>query len=112
MKRSQLRQGRRRQRERVSERTVRTVYERQLGYCGCGCGRRIARGLIGYHHVFPKAKWPELVDHPDNGVGVAADCHANHETASRRLPRRAVKLAERLAAGNPRMEAYLEETYR
>lgn len=86
------------------------VKARTKGMCACHCGQRIAVGPIGFHHVFPKARWPELADTPENVVGVAASCHAGHELASRRLPRRAVRVAEPLAHSHA-MRSYFARTY-
>ncbi len=105
--------GRRRKadpRDRVSEATIVAVRARQGGLCACGCGRPIAPFPIGYHHVFPKAKWPSLIDVAGNLVGVSAQCHASHETAARRLPRSAVACAEIFAA-TPQMRRYLDAVY-
>lgn len=87
------------------------VFWRQQGKCVCGCGRRIAPFPIGYHHILPRQRWPELTNEPDDIVGVAADCHANHETGTTRLPRSACALAERLAICEPRRASYLNRTY-
>lgn len=110
MRRSELKRGRRRVKPKVSADTVRAVARRTRGRCACGCGGRIAPFPIGYHHVFEKARWPELTDVAENIVGVTADCHANHETASKRLPRAAVAIAEALARTGP-MQSYLEREY-
>lgn len=87
-----------------------TVRRRQGGVCCCGCGRPISPGLIGAHHILPKARWPELVDEPLNVVGVFADCHASHETGMARLPREAVKLVLALPLDGPQRR-YVENTY-
>jgi len=71
------------------------------------CGRK---DHLDPHHVFPKQKWPELKWEPDNIIPVCRKCHADHEVAYRRLPRAAVKPAERLATDD-RMKAYLDRTY-
>lgn len=110
MRRSGIKRGRRRPKEWLQISTCREVLERQEGFCICGCGRQVAPYPLGYHHVFPKARWPELVNEADNIVGVAGDCHANHEAGSTRLPRRACDRAERLACSPP-MEDYLTRTY-
>jgi hypothetical protein len=86
------------------------VSRRQHGVCICGCGGRIAPFPIGHHHILSKARWPHLTNEPDDIVGVTADCHANHENASKRLPRAACALAERLAT-TPPMQSYLDRTY-
>lgn len=96
----------------MSREVCERVRYRQRGKCACGCGRRIAPFPIGFHHVFPKGDrmWPELVNEPRNIVGLAADCHANHETGMTRLPRSAVAIAEALVA-DARMGRYLETHY-
>lgn len=100
----------RRQRPLLSPETCGIVAARQHGYCICGCHRRIAQYPIGFHHLLPKQIWPELAVEPDNVVGVAAVCHANHETAARRLPRSACVRIERLAR-IPTVASYLDRTY-
>lgn len=94
----------------LSPETALAVYTRQHGRCACGCGGTIAPFPIGYHHIFPKAKWPELADVPENVVGLTANCHANHETFARRLHREVIHTAEPLAA-TEKMRSYLERTY-
>lgn len=110
MKRSGITPGRRRPKPRLGLSTCQQVWERQGAFCVCGCGRPISPYPLGYHHVFPKQRWPELVNEADNIVGVFGDCHAAHETGHRRLPRRACGRAERLAS-SPAMEDYLTLTY-
>lgn len=102
--------ARRAAKPRLSEEVALVVYKRQDGKCACGCGRVIAPFPIGFHHVFPKQRWPELINVAVNVIGVAADCHANHETGMTRLPRSAVVRAEQLAS-DPPMRRYLENTY-
>lgn len=97
-------------REGLGRDTAGVVYRRQNGLCCCGCGDPIAPFPIGYHHVFPKAKWPSLVDVAANVAGTAENCHANHEAASRRLPRWAIAFAEGLAV-SPAMRSYLDRIY-
>lgn len=92
----------------VSQEVLIMVHLRTGGYCACGCGKPAIS--TAPHHVFPKQRWPELINEPDNLIGVAADCHANHEVASKRLPRYAIRRAERLAC-TPAMKAYLDRTY-
>lgn len=89
------------------------VVARQHGLCACGCGGKIAPAPIGFHHVLPKGdrKWPELIDVAENVVGLTADCHANHETAARRLTRQAVAIVELLDL-DARQLGYLARTYR
>lgn len=95
----------------LSLETCQVVYRRQKGLCICGCGHRIAPFPIGYHHILPKAKWPELIDVAENVVGTAADCHANHETAAKRLT--LVHVACVAAVGlDEQQRAYLTRTYR
>ena len=103
---------RRRKAKRVglSPETAACVYARQKGLCCCGCGGRIAPFPMGYHHIWPKAKWPSLIDVSANIAGVGADCHASHETAARRLPRASIAFAEVLAATHE-MRSYLDRTY-
>ena len=110
MKRSPLKRGRRKRKPQVSKDTIRRVFLRTRGLCCCGCGRSIAPFPMGYHHVWPKARWPDLTDEERNIVGVSEDCHANHESAARRLPRAAIAIAERLPQ-TPQMERYLDSTY-
>lgn len=79
--------------------------------CACGCGWRVEpRNPACWHHVFAKHLFPELFDEPDNLVLLAVDCHSSHETAARRVPRRMIVRAERLAT-NPQRESYLDRTY-
>lgn len=79
--------------------------------CACGCGRRAdPRNPACWHHVLAKHLFPELFDEPDNLVLLAVDCHSSHETAARRVPRRVIVRAERLAT-NPQRESYLDRTY-
>lgn len=99
------------QRAVLSVSTMAVVHARQLGLCACGCGGKIAAVPIGYHHVLPKHKWPELIDVAENVVGVTANCHANHETRAKGLARVAVSLVERLPLDS-RQVNYLERTYR
>lgn len=63
------------------------------------------------HHVFPKAKWPDLAKLVENLIGVCPGCHADHENAHRRIPLAAlpestIALAEAYGIG-----WYLERTY-
>lgn len=88
--------------------TMGAVIRRQEGVCRCGAP--IAAPPVGYHHVFSKARWPELIDVAANIIGVCADCHANHESAAKRLPRDAIAVAEELAS-TPPMQAYLDRVY-
>ena len=80
--------------------------------CACGCGRPTQPTYpAAWHHIFPKQRHPELIDEPDNLILVAiTPCHANHESAYRRLPRKVAWRAERLAV-TPAMEDYLTRTY-
>jgi hypothetical protein len=79
--------------------------------CACGCGERVEIwNPACWHHIFPKRRWPELIDVADNLILVAVDCHASHETARRRFKRAVVWPAERLAVTEP-MRAYLDRTY-
>lgn len=111
--RSPLKQGRRKPRPTVSETTRRIALHRTGGRCACGCGRPVEpSNPATYHHVFPKQRWPELIDDPDNVVAVAVDCHANHEAASHRFPRRLTRHAALLAEGDTAMQDYLARTYR
>ncbi len=107
MKRSPLQRRKPPKRHRVPQDVWELVMRRTGGLCGCGCGRRATE----LHHAFPKHKWPELADHPDCLVAVHRLCHANHEAASRRLPRRAVRHAVVLADGDTAMVDYLARTY-
>lgn len=71
------------------------------------------RGRLEMHHVLPKDDWPDLVQLPDNLVGLCRQCHQRHEMAYRRilrpeLPRVALALAER---EGPRALAYVERIY-
>lgn len=111
--RTPLRQRpRERQRDAMSRRVCAMVRQREQGLCACGCRRPIAPFPLGYHHVLPKSDgmWPELVNHEDNIVGLAADCHANHEAGTTRIPRSAIWRAEHLATTG-RAQGYLERTY-
>lgn len=106
------REKKKRFRARVSDDTYRIAYHRTGGRCACGCGRRVERhNPACYHHVFPKQSWPELIDEPNNVVAVAVDCHANHETAAQRFPRKVTRHAALLAEGDPAMREYLDRTY-
>lgn len=107
---SGLKPGRRRERPVLSAETASIVHVRQGGKCACGCGQKIAAGPIGWHHALPKHLYPELIDVAENVVGVAATCHANHESGSRRLPRSAVMPVEGLILTGP-MRAYLDRIY-
>lgn len=81
------------------------------GGCQCGCGRPADAGNPAcWHHVFPKQRWPELIDNAQNVMVVAVDCHANHEVAFCRLPRRSVWRAESLVTTDA-MRDYLDRTY-
>jgi hypothetical protein len=112
LKRAPLKRRPRRRKPKLSDATKAIAYHRSGGVCACRCGRRVERDNPAiYHHVFPKQRWPELIDNPDNVVCVAVDCHANHEVASRRLPRRVTRRAALLAEGNPSMLAYLDRVY-
>jgi hypothetical protein len=86
------------------------VRARQLGLCACGCGGKIAPAPIGYHHIFPKHKWPDLLDIAENVVGLTMNCHAAHETAAKRLKRTAVAVVEQLPL-DARQLSYLDRTY-
>jgi hypothetical protein len=111
VKRSPLKRTRRKKPQ-VSDETRAIVISRwdNLG-CACGCLRPVnPTNPACWHHVLPKARWPELVDEPDCLVLVAVDCHADHEVASRRLPRRVAARAERLAVTEPQ-KRYLETHY-
>lgn len=74
--------------------------------CCCGCGRRATE----WHHVFEQQHYPELADEPDNVVKVNPLCHARHTNRFRRLPRRAIRRAERLAT-TEKMKSYLDHKY-
>lgn len=82
------------------------AFARTEGYCACGCGKV----ATDPHHIFPKQRWPELVDEPDNVVAVYRPCHAAHENAHHRFSRSVCATAERLAVTEP-MKAYLNRTY-
>lgn len=112
LKRTELKQRRRKPKPRLREETALLVFARQAGGCGCGhdCRLPISPGAIGYHHVFPKSKYPRLVDEADNVLGVNELCHAEHEGRKRKITRAAVARAERLATTGP-MESYLDRTY-
>jgi hypothetical protein len=86
------------------------AYLRQGGFCICGCGRRISRFPIGYHHLLPRQRWPELTNDHRNIVGVYEDCHAGQESGMTRLPRSACATVEQLAL-SPQQLSYLERTY-
>jgi hypothetical protein len=90
----------------VSAATRQIAQHRTGGCCACGCGR------IGteVHHIFPRQKYAYLIDDPDNVVWVARSCHANHEAASHRFPRKICRHAERLALTTA-MRDYLENVY-
>ena len=105
-----LRPGKRRQKAQMSRTTAGIVASRQHGLCACGCGEPIGPFPIGFHHVFPKAQFPALADIAENIVGLAENCHANHEARSHRLARSVVAPAEMLAATWP-MRNYLARTY-
>lgn len=94
----------------VSAEAAQIVHERTAGLCCNGCGSPIASGPIGLHHVFPKHRWPYLIEEVANLVGVCVGCHAAHENASKRLSRRAVRCAESLVL-DPSMERYLDRVY-
>jgi hypothetical protein len=85
-----------------------TIAFNRSGYrCACGCGR-MANSL---HHVFPRQRWPGLVDEPDNVIAVTmVPCHANHEAATHRFAREIVWRAERLAITHPQ-RLFLDRTY-
>jgi hypothetical protein len=90
----------------MSNATRAIAKERTGGLCACGCG--------GYgwspHHVFPRQRWPELIDEPDNVIYLDPGCHANHESGSRRVPRSAIRCSEHLARTEP-MKRYLDSVY-
>jgi hypothetical protein len=86
------------------------VRQRQRGVCICGCGKLIAPFPIGFHHVFPRRRWPELTNEPNIIVGVAENCHANHESRHRPLSRAVCVLAEPYATTEP-MRKFLDDTY-
>ena len=111
MRSSQLKRGRPKKRPWISEATAVEVYNRTNGLCCCGCGRPIAHGPIGFHHVLPRSRYPELADVPGCIVGVSEICHASHENGSNRLSRTAIICAEDQVLGAPSMEAYLDRTY-
>lgn len=100
----------RRERPSLRPETCQEVSRRQGGLCACGCGATIAPFPIGYHHVLPKHRWPALIDVTANVIGVAADCHANHETAACRFPWRAILPVLELRLDGPQL-GYLERTY-
>jgi hypothetical protein len=106
-----LKRERPRKRPWMSERTRATVFARQHGRCICGCGQPIASGPIGYHHIWPRQRWPELADDPANVVGVTADCHAKHESASRVLPCACVAVVTEGIVVDNQMRAYFERHY-
>lgn len=96
----------------LSAATRALVWHRSGGRCACGCGGQVdPLNPACWHHVFPKQSYPELIDNPDNIVLVTVDCHANHETAAKRLPMRVTRHAARLAEHDPAMRAYLTRTY-
>ena len=66
---------------RMSEKTMLAAARRSKGHCACGCDS----DPNSWHHIFPRSKWPELIDEPDNVVFIAALCHMRHEAASRRM---------------------------
>lgn len=90
----------------LSKESAEVAFNRSGGRCACGCSRPATE----WHHVFDQARFPELVDEPDNVVAVATACHKAHTDAFRRLPRYAVRRAERLATTEMR-KAYLETHY-
>jgi hypothetical protein len=89
---------------------IQEVFDRTGGSCACGCRRQISPWPIGYHHILPKERWPELVNEPRNIVGVYRDCHANHESGFTRLPMQAVKTVCWLALDGAQRN-YLVRTY-
>ena len=94
----------------MDRRVCECVFHRQDGKCICGCGRRISRFPIGFHHVLPRSRWPELTNYSLNIVGVYEGCHANHEAGTTRLPRSACVTVERLDL-SPQQLSFLERTY-
>jgi hypothetical protein len=83
-----------------------TAFLRAGGKCECGCGRAAEEP----HHIWPEEKWPALVAVPDNIICISRICHARHTSAFRRLPRYAIRRAERLATDEG-MKAYLDRAY-
>lgn len=101
-----LKRGRR-QKDPVSLSTRVIAMNRTAYKCSCGCGR-MANSL---HHAFPRQRFPELTNEPDNCIPLAWEpCHSNHETALHSLARSVIAPAERLATTSAR-EAYLDRTY-
>lgn len=98
----------RRKKARVSPETLRVAFARTGGACAAGCGRRAEDP----HHCFPKqaSRWPNLVDVPENVIGLCRSCHAEHEAVTRRIPRSAIACAEGLVR-DYRMAAYLDRVY-
>ncbi len=96
----------RRQKARVSPETRRIALARNGGRCACGCGQR----SVQVHHVLPKSKWKELVDVPENCVGIAVRCHSRHEQAVKRIPRQGILCVLPLISDGS-MERYIERTY-
>ncbi len=106
-----LRSAPTRSKKQVHPDVAREVYKRQKGLCICGCGKPIAEGPIGLHHVLPKARFPELAQDPRNIVGVTAKCHANHESAYRRLKRYALAPIVASLLTTAQRRSYFRRTY-
>ena len=108
MKRTSIKRGYRKATVKIPAEVRRAVMRRTKGMCVTGCGRK----AVHLHHVFPKddAHWPELAQEADNLIPVCFVCHGRHELAFKRLTRRHVRHAARLAT-TPRMEDYLVRTY-
>jgi hypothetical protein len=102
-----LRPSRGREKAIVSPETRRIALARNGGRCACGCGGRSTQ----VHHVFPRQRWPALIDDPMNAVGVTKRCHERHELAVERLPFSAAILALEYCAQTEADVAYLERTY-
>src|ERR1039457_3372305 len=113
MKRTELKRSRPKPKPWMSAETRDIAFWRSGGYCACGCGKPVEPDNPAcFHHVLPKGtgKWPELADEPDNVVALAVDCHANQEAGSKRLSRKVIASAERLAV-TPQMKSFLARTY-
>ena len=90
---------------RLSQESAEAAFWRSGGVCAVCHGR-----ATSHHHIFPQTKYPELADEPDNLVSLCANCHLNHHSWAKRIPRNLVKDAEHLAKTGSQ-QRFLEKNY-
>lgn len=96
----------RRQKAILRPETRAAAFARSGGRC-VRCGKRATQA----HHIWPRQRWPKLVDVAENVVGLCQRCHERHELAVERLPRSCLPDCATGLVVDGRMASYIERTY-